>query len=157
MSDEESNEIESISGEANITDDADCMCIPLDHAYLAAAEEALSGVKPLESVRPLPHLAMLVLCGQAAETALKAILVRHKGLSEDVLKNKPYRHSLRYCWGEATTDPAPDWLKRLDGTWSSFQSRYPTRTNGFVNDFGQTIAGIEELIEKAARLSKPNK
>jgi hypothetical protein len=124
--------------------------------YRVSAQAMLEGARPLAKIKPIPSLALTLLCGHGTESALKALLAA-KGLDSKVLSKSPYGHRLVNLWTKATNlgvklpDPRPAWVEHLDRVHGyPHNLRYPLGFHAIVLP-SQTdmLDGLEQVTSLA--------
>lgn len=154
--------MQPIVGVAHITERADSVAPVQDwEAFLGAAKSMDIGIRILAQSLPDATLPLAILCGQAAECGLKALL-SHSGIKTNVLRSKSLGHNLVALWIAAASDAKlqpslpPAWIEQLGRVHGGpYVIRYPMGVHGIVLPATQPmLEGTAELLSFAqARLT----
>ena len=124
--------------------------------YRASAQAMLDGARPLIRVKPIPTLALTLLCGHGTESGLKALLAEN-GISSELLMKSPYGHNLINLWNKAASlgvklpSPRPAWVEHLDRVHGhKYKLRYPL---GFHAIVLPSQTDMLERLEQVASLA----
>lgn len=146
-----------ISGTMNAVESGDYIRPPTDaEGYLATARAMLDGARPLVLTTPIPAIALSLLCGYAAEAALKASLAQ-AGVSTKELGSRALGHELIRLWlravaeGVALQASPPQWIEHLNRVHSApYHLRYPLGFHAIVlPNQAAMLQGCEELCSMA--------
>jgi hypothetical protein len=90
--------MQQVVGTAHITERADSVAPVHDwEAFLSAAKSMDIGIRILAQSLPEATLPLAILCGQASECGLKALL-SHSGIKTNMLRSKSFGHNLVALW-----------------------------------------------------------
>lgn len=126
-------------------------------AFLGVALQMLAGARVLAKVTPVHAVPLSLLCGQASETALKAMLAQ-RGVDAATLKKAS--HKVDHLWRQAAANgfaldaSPPEWLCQLKHVYVDPAGlRYPLGRHGTIlPDHVKMLRGVEDLCEMAREI-----
>jgi len=151
-------------GSANVYESTDSAGVAdTPYMLLSVTENLLPGIEILSAAGAPGAYAYTLLCAQALENALKAVVVRSPSAS--CLKARDIRHNLAELWllaaanGLPITTTVPPWVKELshlyftkgNGGHPVYYLRYPEGVNGFALPTHYPMAAEVKALAVLAR------